>query len=66
MFVSPGQFLLVIVLVGLAMPPGLRDKSWKRFFIALALSTVGIVLPLLVFLASAIFVPSTKAGQAHA
>ena len=51
--------------VGLALPPALRLKSWRRFGIALVLSFVGIVLPIFIFSASAFMVPEWKGGCHH-
>jgi hypothetical protein len=60
-------FYLVVVLLhfGLALPPALREKSWKRFFIAFGLSFIGIVFPLFIFSASALLVPEWKGACDH-
>lgn len=59
-------FLLVgMILLGLALPPALAERSWKRFFIALLISVVVVVLPLLVFGFSAFLVPEWKGGCRH-
>jgi len=44
----------------LAMPPAFNEKSWKRFFLALVLSAVGILVPLFIFGISAGMVPEWK------
>jgi len=49
-----------MVPLGLAVPPALHERSWKRFFIAFLLSFVGIVLPLFIFIMSACLVPDWK------
>ena len=60
-------FGLVIVLihVGLALPPAIRGRSWKRFFLALGLSFIGITLPLFIFVMSGFLVPEWKGGCRH-
>jgi hypothetical protein len=55
-----GIILLAGVLLGLALPPALHERSWKRFFIAFILSFVGIILPLFIFVMSAFLVPDWK------
>jgi len=63
MNLSSGYPLFVVfLLVVLAVPPGLERGSWKRFFIALPLSLVGILLPLFVFVFSAALAPEWKGG----
>ena len=52
-------------LVALSLPPALKRKSWKAFFAALGLSFFGILLPLFVFLFSALLVPEWKGGCRH-
>jgi len=52
--------VLVAILSALALPPAVKEKSWRRFFIALALSFVGVVLPLFVFLFSSLMGPEWK------
>lgn len=54
--------VLILVVVGMAAPPALRDKSWLRFFWSAFLSFVGILFPLFIFLASAFLVPDWKGG----
>jgi len=54
-----GLFLVALVA---AIPPALRDKSWKRFFSATIVSFGGIVIPLFVFAVSAFLVPEWKGG----
>jgi hypothetical protein len=55
--IIPGALLLA-----LALPPALKRKSGKTFFIALGLSFLGVMLPLFVFLFSAFLVPEWKGG----
>lgn len=64
MEVNQIAFLSVIVLflVDLALPPALRNRSWKRFFIAFVLSAIGILIPFFFFVGSAFFVPDWKGG----
>ena len=57
--------VVVLAHVALAVPPALRDKSWKRLFIALILSFAGITLPVFVFCASAVLVPEWKGACRH-
>jgi hypothetical protein len=57
--------VVLLLPVGLAMPPALREKSWKRFFLALVLSFLGIVLPIFIFSASTFLVPEWKGGCRH-
>lgn len=66
-YMVPVVFFGVIALIhlGLAIPPALREKSWKRFFLALILSFAGIVLPVFIFMASAFLVPQWKGGCHH-
>ena len=52
--------ILAGILSVLALPPAIKEKSWRRFFIALILSFVGIVLPLFVFLFSFFLEPEWK------
>lgn len=52
--------LPLLVSIALALPPALRKRSWARFFIALGLSFVGTVVPLLIFVLSAFLVPDWK------
>jgi hypothetical protein len=52
--------LLLLGLPGLALPPALKEKSWKRFFVALALTVPAIVLPLVFFFLSALLSPEAK------
>jgi hypothetical protein len=61
-------YLLLIagaLLAALALPPALKQKSWKTFFAALGLSFFGVLLPLFVFLFSAFLVPEWKGGCRH-
>jgi hypothetical protein len=57
--------ILIGVLSALALPPAAKEKSWCRFFIALILSFVGIVLPLFVFLLSSFMEPEWKGACTH-
>jgi hypothetical protein len=52
--------LLLGILSALALPPVLKEKSWQRFFIAMVLSFVGVVLPLFVFFFSCFMEPEWK------
>jgi hypothetical protein len=54
--------VLASLLVGLALWPAWRARSWKRFLIAAFLSAVGVLLPFLVFLLSSALVPDWKGG----
>jgi hypothetical protein len=60
---------LLIVLTGilsaLALPPAVKAKSWWRFFVALILSFVGIILPLFIFWFSSMMEPDWKGDCAH-
>jgi hypothetical protein len=63
---SPILLILTGVLTVLALPPALKSKSWLRFFIALILSFVGVVLPLFIFfLSSSIMEPDWKGACTH-
>jgi len=57
--------IAVAVLVVPALPPALKEKSWRRFFIAAGLSAFGIVVPLFVFGASAFLTPEWKGACPH-
>jgi hypothetical protein len=60
---SMWPFIIVgTILLALAAPPAYVEGSWKRFGQTLALSFVGVVLPLIVFLLSAFLVPEWKGG----
>jgi hypothetical protein len=59
------DIILIAILCLLALPPALKEKSGRRFFIALILSFVGIVLPLFVFLFSFILKPEWKGACVH-
>src|SRR5512137_242105 len=52
--------ILVLILVLLAARPAVHEGSWRRFRISLALSFVGVLLPLLLFLLSAFLTPDWK------
>ncbi len=55
----------VIPSICLALPPAIRERSWKRFFIAFLTSALGIVLPLITFLFSIVLLPEWKGGCHH-
>jgi hypothetical protein len=57
--------ILVGILSALALPPAVKEKSWRRFFIALVLSFAGVLLPLFVFLFSSFMEPEWKGACAH-
>jgi hypothetical protein len=57
--------ILVVILCVLASPATLKEKSWRRFLIAMALSFVGVVLPLFVFLFSSFMDPEWKGACTH-
>lgn len=57
--------VFILIHLGMALPPALRDRSWKRLGIALVLSFFGIVLPIFVFSVSAFLVPNWKGGCHH-
>ena len=57
--------MLIGILCALALPSAMKEKSWLRFFIALILSFVGIVLPLFVFLLSSFLEPEWKGACAY-
>jgi hypothetical protein len=59
MILTPWIILIVILSV-LASPATLKEKSWRRFFIAMVLSFVVVVLPLFVFLFSSFMEPEWK------
>ncbi|HTR42642.1 MAG TPA: DUF6688 family protein, partial [Pseudomonadales bacterium] len=56
--------MILIIIIGiflaLALPPAVIAKSWIRFFIALILSFVGVVLPLFIFGFSSFLEPEWK------
>jgi hypothetical protein len=54
--------ILAAILLGLALPSALKEKSWLRLLIASVLSFFGVVLPVFVFLLSAFLVPEWKGG----
>ncbi len=56
--------VVVLTLLALSIPPGLRAKSWKRFFLAIFHSAVGILFPLFIFMMSFFLVPICK-GECH-
>lgn len=56
--------VLIVILFVLALPPTLKARSWRHFFIALILSFAGVVLPLFVFFFSSLMVPDWK-GACH-
>jgi hypothetical protein len=57
--------LLIGILSALALPPVLKEKSWRRLFIALILSFVGVVVPLVVFLLSSFMEPEWNGACAY-
>lgn len=61
----PTKFIIFIAsaLLVLAIPAGLHQRSWARFFIALILAAVGIAIPLFVFVTSTYLVPGWKGGS---
>jgi hypothetical protein len=65
MILTPWIILIVILCV-LASPATLREKSLRRFLIAMALSFAGVVLPLVVFLFSSFMEPDWKGACAYA
>jgi len=66
-FIFWSVFILstVAIITAFALPPTLREKSWKRFFIAAILSTAGIIVPLLTFVFSMFLIPEWKGGCRH-
>lgn len=62
---SPFWVIVAATAAALALPVAIRDKAWKPFLIAAALSVAGILVPLFVFLASAFLVPEWKGGCDH-
>ena len=59
---------ITIVLLSILVPamlPAIRERSWKRFGIALVLSFFIFPLPLFVYGASAVLVPDWKGGCPH-
>ena len=52
--------ILFVILSMLASPATVKEKTWLRFFIAMVLSFVGVVLPLFVFLFSSFMEPEWK------
>jgi hypothetical protein len=52
--------ILISLLMALALPSALKEKSWGRLFIASILSFVGVVLPLFIFSFSIFMVPDGK------
>jgi hypothetical protein len=57
--------VLFVLALPLAVPPALKEKSWRRFFIVLILSVAGVVLPLFVFLVSSMMKPDWKGDCVH-
>ena len=58
--------LAALLHIGLALPPALRERSWKRFCSAVALSFFGVVLPVFIFSASALLPgPEWKGASRH-
>jgi hypothetical protein len=52
--------VVVALIVGLAIPAGLHERTWRRFVIAASLSLVGVVVPVFVFVFSAFLEPGWK------
>lgn len=52
----------ILFSLALAIPPAIREHSWKRFLGALLLSLFGIVLPVLIYLGTAALAPDSKEG----
>jgi hypothetical protein len=57
--------ILIVILCVLASPATLKEKSLRRFLIAMVLSFVVVVLPLFVFLFSSFMEPEWKGACAH-
>lgn len=57
--------LVALLHIGLALPPALRARSWKRFFISVVLAFVFVTGPIFIFLASAFMLPDWKGGCRH-
>jgi len=55
----------MLVLLALALPPAMHQRSWLRFFVALPLSFAVVVLPLFVFFVSAALIPDWKGACPH-
>ena len=64
-FIVIPLLLIVLPLIGMALPPAVRQKSLKRFFIAVVISAIGILLPLYVFVVSIFCMPEWKGGCEH-
>ena len=64
MFISFWIIILGIILV-LAAPPALLQKSWKVYLRALPIAAFGITLPALTFLGSTLFTPDWKGGCSY-
>ena len=54
--------IVVLILVGLSLPPAIRDRSLKKFFIAFVLSAIGILIPFFFFIMSVFLLPDWKGG----
>ncbi len=52
--------VVAVTIIGLPIPPAIRAKSWKRFFLSMLLSAVGILFPLFIFTMSAFMIPEWK------
>lgn len=64
--VQTGVWLVVgLVHLALSLPPAIKERSVKRFVIALVLSVVGITLPVFIFVMSGFLVPDWKGGCKH-
>jgi hypothetical protein len=64
MILAPWIILIVILSV-LASSATLKEKSWRRFFLAMVLSFAGVVLPLFIFLFSSFMEPEWKGACAY-
>jgi hypothetical protein len=65
MYLASAILVACLFLGGLALPPALAERSWKRFFVAALLSFFGVLLPLFVFYASGFLVPDAKNDCRH-
>jgi len=55
----------ILLVVLLAMPTAAHQKSWLRFFVAMVLSFLAVVLPLFVFFVSSLMMPDWKGACGH-
>jgi hypothetical protein len=54
-----------LIIFWLSSMPAYRAKSWRRFFLDIFLSVIGIVFPLFIFLMSALLLPDWKGACKH-